>query len=212
MDRIRVCGTRDPGPIPGESTYWRDLLGGLNTSQTAKSLTAKKFMRITIIGNCGSGKSTLARKIGEKFNISHIHLDRLWFEANGHKVRKEDNDGKEKVRTRIRERVEEFTKEASWVSDGWYSRVQPMITERADYVVFLDIPLWRRLINHLTRVFLSKRHPELSRWDDIKFVSEIVRRTFTHGVQMRQFVKENPEKLVHLHSHKKVDEFFESLS
>lgn len=168
-------------------------------------------MRITIIGNCGSGKSTLARKISEKFNIPHIHLDRFWFEANGHTLRKDDTEGKEKVRAQIRGKVEIFIRQDSWVSDGWYSRVQPLIAERADKVIFLDIPLWRRLINHLYRIFFSERHSELSRWDDIKFISEIVRRTFTHGTQMQQFVQENPDKVIHLRSHKEADEFFESL-
>jgi len=168
-------------------------------------------MRITIIGNCGSGKSTLARKISEKFNIPHIHLDRFWFEANGHKLRKEDMEGKKKVRAYIRGKVEEFIKQDSWVSDGWYSRVQPLIAERADQVVFLDIPLWRRLVNHLHRVLFVERHSELSRWDDFKFISEIIRRTFTHGVLMRQFVRENPEKVIHLHSHKDADGYLANL-
>ncbi len=119
-------------------------------------------MRITIIGNCGSGKSTLARKISKKFNILHIHLDRFWFEAGGHKLKKGASEEKERIRTYIRKKVEEFIKKDSWVSDGWYSRVQPLIAERAEQVVFLNIPLWRRLANHLHRVFFGKRHPELS--------------------------------------------------
>ncbi len=168
-------------------------------------------MRITIIGNCGSGKSTLARKISEEFSVPHIHLDRFWFEANGHTLRKNDIEGKEKVRAYIREKVVDFIKQDSWVSDGWYSRVQPIIAERADYVVFLDIALWRRLANHVHRVFFSERHPELRRWDDFKFISEIVRRTFTHGVQIQKFIQENPEKVVHLHSHQEANAFVEKL-
>ena len=168
-------------------------------------------MRVTIIGNCGSGKSTLARKISEKFDIPHIHLDRFWFEANGHTLKKEDAEGKEKVRAYIRAKVEEFIKQDSWVSDGWYSRLQPLIAERADQVVFLDIPLWRRLMNHLHRAFFTERHPELSRWDDFKFITEIVRRTFTHGNQMKQFVHEHPEKVVQLRSHKEADKYLAGL-
>lgn len=168
-------------------------------------------MRVTIIGNCGSGKSTLARKISEKFNIPHIHLDRFWFEANGHTLPKNNIEGREKVRAFIREKVEEFIKQDSWVSDGWYSRVQPIIADRADYVVFLDIPLWRRLVNHIRRIFFSERHPELSRWEDLKFLYEIVRRTFTHGAQMKKFVKENPLKVTHIRSHSEADSFMAKL-
>jgi adenylate kinase family enzyme len=168
-------------------------------------------MRITIIGNCGSGKSTLARKISERFDIPHIHLDRFWFEAHGHRLEKGDTAEEEKVRARIRGKVEKAIQEDSWVSDGWYSRVQPLITERADQIVFLDIQLWRRLINHWHRLASNKRHPELSRWNDFKFTFEIVRRTFTHGVQMHQFVQDHPQKVVHLRSHKEVDKYLANL-
>jgi len=102
-------------------------------------------MRITIIGNCASGKSTLARKISEQFAIPHLHLDRFWFETKGHLLEKDDAEGKERVRACIRAKVEGLIKQDSWVSDGWYSRVQPLIAERADEIVFLDLPLWRRL-------------------------------------------------------------------
>jgi len=77
--------------------------------------------------------------------------------------------------------------------------------------VFLDISLWRRLANHLHRGFFSERHPELSRWDDFKFIAEIVRRTFTHGRQMQQFVREHPEKVVRLQSHKEADTYLANL-
>ncbi len=168
-------------------------------------------MRITIIGNCGSGKSTLARKISEKVCIPCVHLDRFWFESNGHTLKKEDTEAREKVRAYIRTKVEEFVKQDSWVSDGWYSRVQPLIAGRADRVVFLDIPLWRRLVNHLYRIFFSERHPGLSRWDDLKFFFEIIRRTSTHGTQMHQFVKDCPDKVVHLRSYKEVNEYLANL-
>lgn len=168
-------------------------------------------MRITIIGNCASGKSTLARKISEKFTIPHIHLDRFWFDANGHLLKKGDTEGKEQVQEFIRAETEGLIAQDAWVSDGWYSRVQPLIAERADQVIFLDIPLWRRLVNHFHRVFFTERHSELSRWNDFKFFTEIIRRTFTHGKHMQEFVKEHPEKVVHLRSHKEVDEYFASL-
>ena len=168
-------------------------------------------MRITIIGNCGSGKSTLAREISEKFNIPHIHLDRFWFDAGGHMLKKDDLKGKEIVRERLREKIYPLIAEESWVSDGFYRSVQPMITARADAIIFLDIPLWRRLINHVHRMFFAERHPELSAWDDFKFIPEIVRRTFTHGVQMQTFAKENAHKVVHFHSYKEVEKYVASL-
>lgn len=168
-------------------------------------------MRISIIGNCASGKSTLARAISRHCDIPHLHLDRLWFEAGGHTLTKNDTEGREKVRAYILREVEECIKQNDWVSDGWYSRVQPLIAERADVVVYIDIPLGRRLLNHVRRIFMTERHPELSRWKDLLFSIEIVRRTFTHGVQMRAYVHDYPEKVIHLRSYREVDAYMASL-
>ena len=106
-------------------------------------------MRISIIGHSSGGKSTLAKRISENLCIPHIHIDRFWFEAGGAKLKPSDVEGMKKARAYIKENVENFIKQDSWVSDGWYHKVQPMISERADHIIFLDIPLYRRLLNHL---------------------------------------------------------------
>jgi len=168
-------------------------------------------MRISIIGNCGSGKSTLAHKISETFSVPHIHIDRFWFEAEGHLPQNKDEEGKKRVHARIEERVRAAVAGDSWVTDGWYRRAQPLITERADQIVFLDIPLWRRVINHLWRVFFTARHEELSRFADLKFTYQIIRRTFTQGPQMQEYVAQYPERAVHLRSYKEADEYLAHL-
>lgn len=171
----------------------------------------KAYMRISIIGNCGSGKSTLAHTISEKFAIPHIHIDRFWFEADGHLPQNKTPHGKIQVNARIEERVKEAVAQESWVSDGWYRRAQPFITERADHIVFLDISLWRRVMNHLWRVFFTARHQELSRFDDLKFTYQIIRRTFTQGPQMHEYVAQHPEKAVHLRSYKEAANYVAQL-
>lgn len=168
-------------------------------------------MKISIIGLSGSGKSTLAQKISGKFGIPHLHIDRLWFEAGGHKPSSKGIEEKEKVKAYIREKTVELIQQGAWVSDGWYGYVQTLIAERADEIVFLDIPLHRRLVNHIWRIFFEERHTELTKWDDIKFVYQIVRRTFAHGPKMREFVRENLGKTKIFHSFKEVDDYFAGL-
>lgn len=168
-------------------------------------------MKITIIGNVGSGKTTLARNISKKLNIPHIQLDRIWFEVGGLKSENRQGEGRERVQTATREKVDALTRETDWVSDGWYKRIQPMITERADRLIFLDIPIWRRTVNHLRRMFSSDRHPELSKWNDIKFFYEIFKRRFTHDPVMRAFLSEYKNKTIILRNYKEVENFLKKI-
>lgn len=168
-------------------------------------------MKITIIGPTCSGKTTLADKISEKLDIPHIHIDRFWFEAGGRDLKSSDREGMEKVRAYVREKVEEALRQDSWVSDGWYSKVQPMISAQADQIIFLDIPLGRRLFNHLRRMNKPGRHKELTRWDEIRFFYEVVKRTFTKGRQMRAFVNEHREKSKILKNYKEVEAYLDAL-
>jgi adenylate kinase family enzyme len=168
-------------------------------------------MRISIIGHAASGKSTLARKISEKFQIPHLHIDRLWFESGAHKFFKQNNvENLEKAREWIKAKVDEWTDQKDWVSDGWYSRVQPMVTAKADMLIFIDISLWRRMTNHIKRVFVDDRHKELSAWDEIRFIFEMPYRTFTRHAKIHQFIKDNASKLVVLKSYEEVNKFMET--
>lgn len=159
-------------------------------------------MRISIIGLSGSGKTTLAEIISKKLSIPHIHLDRFWFEAGGIEVDKNESaEEGERVRFCMREKVLKELSADSWVSDGFYSRLQPEISSRADVVLFLDIPLWRRLLNHAKRMLRrSDRHKEVNIWDDLVFFLEIVRRTFVKGPKLRKFVNEYRDKVIVLKS------------
>jgi len=169
-------------------------------------------MRITVIGLPGSGKSTVADMIAEKLSIPHIHIDHFWFEAGG-RTGEYDTPNIEQVRAHVRERVLEAIAAESWVSDGFYSRLQPDIASRADVVLFLDIPLWQRLLNHATRTLRrDKRHKEVSVWDDVTFFPEVVRRTFRTGPKLRSFVQQFKGKTVILHSRKEINKYVLTLS
>ncbi|MFT5849784.1 MAG: adenylate kinase family enzyme [Patiriisocius sp.] len=149
-------------------------------------------MKITIVGLGGSGKTTLAKKISAKLNIPHIQLDRIWFEAGGHMAETESQ--KDIVRVEVKNQVQSTITQPSWVSDGFYSRVQPLITEQADQIILLDIPLYRRLANHLTRTLLQKdRHPEAGFWQDLLHTKTIIRRNKEGAKVMKEF------KIVHQH-------------
>lgn len=168
-------------------------------------------MRISIIGHSGSGKSTVAQAICTKFNIAYLDIDRLWFEAGGNDVSNRTGEAKEKVKEYIRAGVEEFIAQDSWVCEGWYGYVQPSIAERADQIIFLDISLPHRLLNHWRRIFKDDRHPELTKWQDFKFTYQIIRRTFVNGPRIQKFITEHPEKVITLRSYKQIEKYLANL-
>ncbi len=89
-------------------------------------------MKIVIRGYSGSGKSTLARKLGEKYGVPVLHLDRVQWLPNW-----TERDAAEK-----RQIVKAFLdKNESWVIDGNYSGLyQQRRLEEADLILLLLFP------------------------------------------------------------------------
>ena len=168
-------------------------------------------MRITIVGMPASGKSYLSKAIADKLGIPHIQIDRYWFEAGGRRG-SHDTPNVDEVRSRIREKVVAAIEEDSWVSDGTYSRLQPEIASKADTIIYLDIPLWRRLINHAERMLIGGRHSELSMLDEIVFFAEIIKRNVTRKPKLEQFLETYPDKTIVLHSRKEADQYLQRLT
>ena len=98
--------------------------------------------RISIQGISGSGKTTLGRELGRRLDIPHLETDALVHGPNW----SETSDAA------LRAHLIELTAGDRWVVDSDYRRkVGTLVLERADTVVWLDLPLhvclrrlWRR--------------------------------------------------------------------
>jgi len=173
-------------------------------------------MRIIVVGASSGGKSTLTRQISDKFNIQRLEMDRLWFEAGGHEclVNGCTEEEKQLIQDEIRQKVSDFmATNDSWVVDGTYTKIQPLIAEKADTVVLIRRPLLKRLISHVSRVLTGKdRHPETSWLQDIFFTKTIFRR-WSQGEQTKldKVLLPHKNKLVTLRSFQEIDNYFDSL-
>ncbi|HWA62867.1 MAG TPA: hypothetical protein VG939_15915, partial [Caulobacteraceae bacterium] len=78
---------------------------------------------------------TLARRLGERFGLPVIHLDRLGFGPGWRRVSEEV----------LGERLEAALGEA-WVVDGTYGAASAITLPRADLVLWLEAPAWLRLL------------------------------------------------------------------
>lgn len=169
-------------------------------------------MRISIIGPTGGGKTTLAQQIAKRLTIPHIQLDRFWFE-NGGKLGQPEVESKQ-VAQRILEKLSPLLEQQDWVCDGSYPRIQPYIAERANALIFVDIPFFERARNHLIRIHThSKRHPEIGYWDDLTYIGEMLRRRVSGNREKIMAIAEKyPQKLVQLKSRKEINAYLEALT
>lgn len=168
-------------------------------------------MRISLIGLSGSGKTTLAEKISHELDIPHIHLDKIWMEASGHTA--SSTQERQRVQDHMRQKVSELIQQDAWVAEGWYGYVQPMITNRADQIIFLDISLTRRLTNHIRRMFFKRnRHAQISFGDDLRFIYKLIKRTYVHGPLIRNYLAEHPAKVTRLRTHAEADQYLATIT
>ena len=86
--------------------------------------------RILILGCPGSGKSTLARALAARTGLPLIHLDNIWWRADGTHISREAFD----------QALDALLRGEKWIMDGDYSRTYEVRLRAADTAIFLDYP------------------------------------------------------------------------
>jgi adenylate kinase family enzyme len=88
--------------------------------------------RVSVVGTSGSGKSTISEQIARVLDCPRLELDAIFHQP----------DWAPLDRAEFQRRVAEVASGDSWVIDGNYSAVRPIVWARADTVVWLDLPRW----------------------------------------------------------------------
>jgi adenylate kinase family enzyme len=169
--------------------------------------------RVSVVGTSGSGKSMLAGRLAAALGLPYVELDGV-FHQPGWQPRP----------------VEEFraiitirAAEDSWVIDGNYSAVQPIVWARADTVVWLDLAkgtvmrqvAWRTIRRAVTRQELwnGNREPlsNFLSWDPQKSVISWAWHNHAKNRARYGGAPANPGNahltFVHLTSHRDADRF-----
>lgn len=94
----------------------------------ATSLPPQRPCRVLVAGASGSGKTTLAARIGAALGIDHVEIDALHHGPNW------------VPRTSFGDDVARFTAGPHWVTEWQYSSVRGLLAQRADTMVWLDLP------------------------------------------------------------------------
>lgn len=174
-------------------------------------------MKISIIGASNSGKSSLARKINQKFSVPYLQIDRLWFDNGGNDLfqsKTPTDEARAVVSEKIIAGIELFlSSNKHWVCDGTYKTAQPIIAEQADIIILIKRPLLYRMWSNVIRVFSDKhRHPEVTKFQDLKFTTHLVKRHRNNEQKnIEVLIEPFLEKVIILSSFKEIDAYFDSL-
>jgi adenylate kinase family enzyme len=103
--------------------------------------------RILVAGTSGSGKTTLAERIAAIVGAPHTEIDSLYHGPNW------------TPRDSFMLDVALLAAQPTWVTEWQYSRARPLLLQRADLLVWLDLPravVMRRVVRRTVHRRLSR--------------------------------------------------------
>jgi adenylate kinase family enzyme len=164
--------------------------------------------RILVAGTAGVGKTTTARRIARAIDAPHTELDGM-YHGPGWTVLPD-----------FAERVDQVTSAPTWVSEWQYRQVRQLLIDRADTLVWLDLPkpvtfvrLLRRTVRRrLHRTVLWNGNVEPPLWTFFTRKEHILR----WGIAMRNEMREQVPalesqaphlRIVRLRSQRQIERF-----
>jgi adenylate kinase family enzyme len=163
--------------------------------------------RIVIIGCPGSGKTRMARALGEKLDLSVVHLDRLWWKQGWENVSREEFDA----------RLERAMALDSWIIDGNYNRTMDARLTACDTIIYLDYNRWECLWGMCQRLLASRKKradlpdgcPERFNWEFAKTIWRFNENN--RVINYTRIAKYKHAKAIVLKSRKEARVFLESI-
>jgi adenylate kinase family enzyme len=163
--------------------------------------------RVAVLGPGGAGKTKLAHEIARRTGLPVVHLDLLFWRPGW----------KEPRRGEFRHALDEAVAGERWILDGNFLSAGDARFERADTVVFLDLPRTTCLARVLWRALRDRRRgrPDLPdgcrEGFDLAFLRWIWRFPRDNRPRILERLAQTPADAVHLRSHADVGRYVESL-
>ncbi len=166
--------------------------------------------RVLVAGASGAGKTTLAARLGRVLGAPHVEIDALFHGRDW------------TPRESFAVDVEAFSAQAEWVTEWQYGAVRGLLAERAELLVWLDLPrarvmrqvVVRTVRRRLRRQRLWNGNIEPPLWTFFTDAEHIVRWAWTTHAKSAQRVatlrQELPElDVVQLRSRREVQQWLD---
>jgi adenylate kinase family enzyme len=108
--------------------------------------------RVLVSGASGAGKTWLAAEIAQRLGLPHTEIDAL-YHGPGWEPRDE-----------FVADVRALAAREEWAVEWQYTQVRDLLADRADLVVWLDLPRWR-VLSQVTRRTLRRRLRRQALWN-----------------------------------------------
>ncbi|HEY8112223.1 MAG TPA: shikimate kinase [Actinomycetes bacterium] len=105
--------------------------------------------RVAVVGNSGSGKTSLGRELARRLAVPFVELDAIHHQPGWRPLPMDE----------FRRRIAAVVADDGWVIDGNYSGVQDLVWDRADTVIWFDLPrrtVMRRLVLRTLRRAITR--------------------------------------------------------
>lgn len=117
------------------------------------ALPSPSPQRVLVAGTSGSGKTTLGRRVAAVLGVRHVEIDALHHGPGWVK------------RPTFEADVERYALEPAWTTEWQYSQVRGLLAERADLVIWLDLPR-ATVMRQVIRRTLRRRLRRERLWND----------------------------------------------
>lgn len=167
--------------------------------------------RIYIVGPSGSGKTTLGKFLCARFDLPHIELDQIAY----------PNQKEETMEKRLAA-VSKLSQKPEWVTEGIYVSWTKALMEKADLIIWIDMPFGKTLFRVIKRFFIHKLRGDekFGIKNTLKFIFNL-RKYYskaigypekqTTRVETKEVLKPFIKKTVHVREINNLDEFLVNL-
>lgn len=172
--------------------------------------------RIYIVGPSGGGKTTLGRLLSEKLNIPHISLDEIAYPAQ-----------KERPLGERLALISDLARKNSWITEGIYVDWTKKLLERANLIIWLDLPYLTTFLRVVKRFFVHKFRGDEKYGiiNTLKFIYNLRKYYFPEPgfedghpeksatrIQTKNTLREYGDKVERIRSDKELEKFYAAIA